>query len=117
MTKRTILASFLTLLALALAYGVMGTYGGISARLRSGHSEPPLSIPARQVAVTPEGKLFHDPSCTYIHGRVEMMSAEEAARAGYTPCTRCMHEALRLKGSNHTSTEDASFWQPDVPLR
>ena len=95
MTKRIVIAVLLTLLALVVAYGAMGSRGGIPARLRSGHGEPAQSVPARQVAVTAEGKLFHDPQCTFIHGVTEMMSAESAVTAGYNPCTRCMREALQ----------------------
>jgi len=66
-----------------------------SASLRSEHSQPAVTIPARMVAVTAEGKTFHDPGCRYIHGKVEMITAEEAVRRGYSPCVRCMREALK----------------------
>lgn len=63
--------------------------------LLSRHSEPAIHMPDRQVAVTAAGKLYHDPSCPYIHGKAEMMSAREAARLGYTPCPRCLGRYLR----------------------
>ncbi|HEV2112774.1 MAG TPA: hypothetical protein VGR50_01420 [Terriglobales bacterium] len=63
--------------------------------LRSAHSQPAATVPSRMVAVTAQGKTFHDPSCKYIHGKIEMMPAEEAIRRGYSPCVRCMREALK----------------------
>jgi hypothetical protein len=47
-------------------------------------------VPSGLVAVTPAGRLFHDPGCKYIHGPVEMMPAKKAVQEGYTPCLRCM---------------------------
>ncbi len=61
-----------------------------SVALRSEHSRPAAQVPDRMVVVTPEGKLYHDPSCKYVHGAPEAMSAAAAAKQGYTPCTRCM---------------------------
>lgn len=63
--------------------------------LLSRHSEPAISVPDQQVAVTAAGKLFHRASCPYIHGKAEMMSAQEAVRLGYTPCPRCLGRYLR----------------------
>ena len=62
--------------------------------LRSEHSEPAHSMPQRMVAVVPDGKQYHDPSCRYIHGKPQMMTAEQAAKLGYTPDPRCMRTAL-----------------------
>lgn len=64
--------------------------------LRTEHARPAtvaaVQLPAT-VAVTPGGKLFHEPSCPYIHGRVVMMDTAAAELLGYTPCTRCMARA------------------------
>ncbi len=60
--------------------------------LRSEHSRPAARVPAREVVVTKDGKLYHDASCKYIHGNPQEMSAAEAVKEGYTPCTRCMPE-------------------------
>jgi hypothetical protein len=68
---------------------------GATATLLSRHSMPAVHLPTRQVAVTAQGKLYHDPSCRYMHGKPELMSAQEAARAGYTPCPRCLGKYLR----------------------
>lgn len=85
-------------IAALLAAAAMG-YGysrpGATATLLSRHSMPAVRLPAGQVAVTAQGKLYHDPSCRYLHGKAEMMSAQEAARLGYTPCPRCLGEYLR----------------------
>jgi len=62
--------------------------------LRSEHSEPASIPPSEPVAVTPDGKQFHDPSCKYIHGKPQMMSSQEAIERGYTPDPRCMEKAL-----------------------
>jgi hypothetical protein len=64
--------------------------------LRSEHSEPAAAkMPQQQmVAVTTEGKQFHNPSCRYIHGKPQMMTAGQAVKLGYTPDPRCMRQAL-----------------------
>jgi hypothetical protein len=81
------------LLASAALYSLYGSYS--FQPLRSEHSQPARHVAERQVAVTPEGKLFHDPRCTYMHGKPVMMTESEAIRQGYTPCIRCMREALK----------------------
>ncbi|MGE5206598.1 MAG: hypothetical protein ACM3PW_13360 [Chlamydiota bacterium] len=88
-------------MAVLLTAGViaaLGSYGYSrrgTATLLSEHSMPAAHLPAREVAVTPQGRLFHDPSCRYIHGKAEMISAQEAAKRGYTPCPRCLGKYLR----------------------
>ena len=62
---------------------------------RDQHAEPAATMPAQPVAVTAEGKQFHQPSCSYIHGKPQMMSAEQAAKAGYTPDPRCLRQAVK----------------------
>ena len=71
--------------------------------LRSEHSEPASSLPPRPVAVTPQGKQFHDPACKYIHGKPQMVSSSQAAEEGYTPDPRCMSEALRKHSATPAS--------------
>ena len=82
------------LLIVLLAVAVVRT-AGRRPRLRSAHAEPAVHMLAQPVVVTAEGKLYHHPDCKYIRGERRTMSAEEAARLGYTPCTRCMREALK----------------------
>lgn len=58
------------------------------------HSQPAVRIPVKMVAVNEEGKTFHLPTCSYLHGKWKLIPAEEAIRLGYNPCIRCMKEAL-----------------------
>ena len=81
------------LAAVVVSYGY--SQPGTTATLLSRHSMPAVHLPTRQVAVTAQGKLYHDPSCRYIHGKPELMTAQEAARAGYTPGPRCLGKYLR----------------------
>ncbi len=81
----------------ALVAGLVVFVGNNSpaSSLRSQHAEQARTAPHAVVAVTAEGKLFHDPACPYVHGPAERMTAKEAMDRGYTPCTRCMRQALR----------------------
>jgi len=68
--------------------------------LRSEHAQPSHRIPpALMVAVSTEGKLFHVPNCKFLHRRDgenhELITAAEAMKEGFTPCTRCLHQYLR----------------------
>lgn len=95
MSGRVWLAGAVAAVLIAAAVGYGYTRPGASATLLSRHSEPAMHMPDRQVAITSQGKLFHDPSCRYLHGQAEMVSAREAVRRGYTPCPRCMGKYLR----------------------
>jgi hypothetical protein len=89
---------WIAVLLTAAVIAALASYGYSrrgTAILLSQHSMPAIHLPAQEVAVTPQGKLFHDPSCRYIHGKAEMMSAPEAAKRGYTPCPRCLGKYLR----------------------
>jgi hypothetical protein len=94
MTARVWTASliFAVLIAVIVSHGYSRPH---RATLLSRHSEPAIHLRQRQVAITSQGKLFHDPSCRYIHGKAEIVSAQEAARRGYTPCPRCLRAALQ----------------------
>lgn len=83
-------------LAVAGLSAVIWPMAGLDAPapLLTQHSRPAVRIPAKMVAIVDGGKTFHDPKCTYMHGHPRMVTAEEAAKMGYTPCTRCMREAL-----------------------
>ena len=89
----------LMLLALVMVAGIaigwpMAGWGSPQPQLLSQHSQSAVRLPAKMVAINPSGKLFHDPKCNAIHGHYRMVSADEASKMGYTPCTRCMREAL-----------------------
>src|SRR3954447_20539574 len=92
-TPRVLLATLLLAIAMALTINTAVAHS-FSAPLLSEHSQPAVKIPEQQVAIVPDGKTFHDPKCTFIHGRPEMVSAQEAVRKGYSPCVRCMRQAL-----------------------
>lgn len=94
MALRTWLAVITMLAALAVGYAIGLSQSRGAVVLRSEHSQPTVKVPTGLVAVTPGGKTFHDPNCKYIHGPIEMVPAKEAIAEGYTPCVRCMREAL-----------------------
>jgi hypothetical protein len=62
-------------------------------------SQPTRRLPERLVAIVDGGKKFHVPGCPFMHGKYPMVTPEEAVREGYTPCTRCMRDALRSAGN------------------
>ena len=62
-------------------------------------SQPARRLPKRLVAIVDGGKMFHAPGCPFMHGKYHMVTPEEAVREGYTPCTRCMRDALRSAGN------------------
>jgi len=65
---------------------------GRDARLpafKTQHSQPAVRVPQTSVVITDEGKTFHVPTCSYIHGKRRTVTAEEAVREGYVPCVRC----------------------------
>ena len=65
---------------------------------RAQMSQPARRLPQRLVAIVDGGKTFHVPGCPFVHGKYHMVTPEEAVREGYTPCSRCMYEALRPAG-------------------
>jgi hypothetical protein len=89
MTIRTWVMSFAALVLMAGAWRA-GVASASRAPLRSAHSEPAWSTPTRMVAVTEQGKLFHDPSCPFIHGPAHLTSGQQALAGGFAPCTRCL---------------------------
>ncbi|HEV2176474.1 MAG TPA: zf-HC2 domain-containing protein [Terriglobia bacterium] len=66
-------------------------------RPKSRHSQPAFRIPIAQVAIDPEGKLFHVPQCPYLTRKAQIVSCSSAVREGYTPCVRCEGGLLRRK--------------------
>ena len=70
--------------------------------MRSLLAQSPHGVPSSlMVAVSSEGRLFHVPGCKYLHQRdgesPRMMTAEEAMKEGYVPCTRCLRQYLSLR--------------------
>ena len=66
-----------------------------SPSLRAPMSEPAIKAAYGMVAVNDEGKTFHVPGCTFLHGKSRMISLDAALREGYTPCIRCEGELLQ----------------------
>ena len=92
-TARLVLLTALVVVLLAMAWPLAGL-GAPDSPLLSQHSQPAVRVPAKMVAIVDGGKTFHDPKCAYMHGKPRMVTAEQAAQMGYSPCTRCMYEAL-----------------------
>ncbi len=88
MTIRTWLMGLATIVLITGAW-MAGAASASRAPLRSIHSEPAWSTPTAMVAVTEQGKLFHDPSCPLIHGPARLESGHQAIAEGFAPCTRC----------------------------
>jgi hypothetical protein len=62
-------------------------------------------MPQQLVAVVDGGKTFHVPGCPYMHGKYRVVTPEEDIREGYTPCSRCMSEALHRAGNLEPDSE------------
>jgi hypothetical protein len=65
------------------------------------HLDPPDSPVTGFVAVSQDTgeKLFHIPSCPYLHGKPKFLPVQEALHEGYTPCPVCIGKRkLEKKG-------------------
>jgi hypothetical protein len=70
--------------------------------VRSPLAQSPHGIPASLlVTVCNEGRVFHVPGCKYIHRKdgepLETMTAQQAMKEGYVPCSRCLRQYLRAE--------------------
>ena len=92
-TVRVIVATLIFVIAIALTFNSVAAKSS-TPELLSEHSHPAVSVPEQSVAIVPGGQTFHDPKCAYLHGKPEMVSAQDAVRKGYAPCVRCMRKAL-----------------------
>ena len=66
--------------------------------VQSRHAQPGNNIPPDLVVVVSDGsKLFHVPGCAFIRDKASerTMTAKEAMRDGYVPCTRCLRQYLK----------------------
>jgi hypothetical protein len=66
--------------------------------IKSQQALPANNIPPDLVVVVSDGsKLFHVPGCAFIHDKASerTMTAKEAQRDGYVPCTRCLRKYLQ----------------------
>ncbi len=77
--------------------------------VRSQHAEPGNNIPPDLVVVVSDGaKLFHVPGCPFIHDKAteRTMTAKEAIKEGYFPCTRCLRKYLTSLVIGHPGADD-----------
>ena len=93
-TTKVWTATLGVIVLVAVAWTLLSASDANSVVLRSEHAEPAASLPQQPVVVTEAGKQFHAATCTFIHGKPETISADEAVRRGYTPDPRCMKQAL-----------------------
>ena len=60
---------------------------------------PANNIPPNlQVVVSDGSRVFHIPGCRYIHDKASerTLTAKEAIRQGYVPCSRCLRKYLKV---------------------
>ncbi len=77
---------------------------------RSYHAEPGNHIPPDLVVVVSDGsKVFHVAGCPFIHDKASerTITAKEAMRDGYVPCTRCLRQYLKTGLSGRPGAEVA----------
>ena len=78
--------------------------------VKSQHAEPGNHVPPDLVVVVSDGsKLFHAPGCPFVHDKASerTMTAKEATREGYAPCTRCLRQYLKTGLSRGSGGESA----------
>jgi hypothetical protein len=110
------------LMAGAVALGNSSVFAHPDSRSRL--AKPAYKIPPElKVVVSSEGKLFHVPSCRYLHNKVgespETMTASQASREGYAPCPRCLRQYLSasVECPRSPSKPEISVVQTDAPTR
>lgn len=86
--------------AMALIAGSVVLMNSLTFRnfIQSRHAQPGNNVPPDLVVVVSDGsKLFHVPGCPFIHDKASerTMTAREATRDGYVPCTRCLRQYLK----------------------
>jgi methylphosphotriester-DNA--protein-cysteine methyltransferase len=90
--------------ALALFVGGLRLTTSIShqRQLRSQMEQAAKNIPPDMVVVAAtDTKIFHVSGCPFIHNKdaVKTMTAKEALKEGYAPCTRCLRKYLETAGN------------------
>ena len=56
----------------------------------SGSPDSPAVSGLVAVSQDADRKVFHIPSCPYLHGKLKFLPVEEAIREGYSPCPICI---------------------------
>jgi hypothetical protein len=85
--------------------------------IKSYHAEPGNNIPPDLVVVVSDGsKIFHVPGCPFIHDKAteRTITAKEAIKDGYVPCTRCLRQYLKTGLSGHPGAEVADSADVDA---
>jgi hypothetical protein len=98
--------------ALAVIVGGLWLTNSLTFRnfIQSQHAEPGNNIPPDLVVVISDGsKVFHVAGCAYIHDKASerTITAKEAMRDGYVPCTRCLRQYLKTGLTGHPGDKGA----------
>jgi hypothetical protein len=98
--------------AMALIAGTVILTNSLTFRhfIQSRHAQPGNNIPPDLVVVVSDGsKLFHVPGCPFIRDKASerTITAKEAMREGYVPCTRCLRQYLRTVLNGHAGVQVA----------
>ena len=108
--------------ALALFAGGLHVANSLTAspELKSEHAQPGWGIPPdMKVVVTADARLFHAPGCGEIHNKEteRTLSAKEAMRQGYVPCSRCLREYLHTASVGYVGLESEADADGDADDR
>ncbi len=93
--------------AIALIVGGLKLTNTLTFRnfIKSQHALPANNIPPDLVVVVSSGsKVFHVAGCKFIHDKASQrtITAKEAMRDGYVPCTRCLRQYLKTSTNGHS---------------
>jgi len=86
--------------------------------IQSRHAQPGNNIPPDLMVVVSNGsKLFHVPGCAFIRDKASerTMTAKEAMRDGYVPCTRCLRQYLKTGLRREAKDDDATAETEEPP--
>jgi hypothetical protein len=99
--RRSFLGWMVAAAAAVVTVGTVGLANSMASRKgepRSEHAQSGVGVPPDlMVVVSEKGKIFHVPTCTFIHDRTNLrtVAAREAQTLGYVPCVRCMKQYLK----------------------
>ncbi|MGA9388816.1 MAG: zf-HC2 domain-containing protein [Candidatus Sulfotelmatobacter sp.] len=104
--------------AIALFVGALTLVDQISFKppAKSILAEPGHDIPPDMLVVVSDGsKVFHVAGCPFIHDKAteRTITAKEAMRDGYVPCSRCLRQYLKTSLTGQPGAENAG---PEVEV-